>query len=64
MAIALILQPVRNEREGGSSGPSYVTTAALKARNKARRWITRYYHITPAPLSELGWVLGTRHLTL
>lgn len=55
---------MRNERIGGSSGPSYVTTAALKARNKARRWLEATYRISDRPIADLGWVLGNRHLTL
>lgn len=65
LAIAIILLPVRNERVSGSgAGPSYVTQASIAARNRARAWLERNYHITPAPVSLTGWVLGTRRLTV
>ncbi len=55
---------MRNERLGGSGGPSYVTTAALAARNRARAWLERHYSISPLSPAQLGWVLGTTHLTI
>lgn len=64
LAIAMILLPVRNERMGGGSGPSYVTNASLQARNRARTWLTENYHIVPDPPDITGWVLGTRHFPL
>lgn len=41
----MILLPIRNERMGGGSGPSYTTTASLKARNKARAWLEENFTI-------------------
>lgn len=64
LAIALILLPVRNERMGGSAGPSYVTTASVKARNKARAWLEQHYRIVPQSPAETGWVLGTQRLKI
>ena len=56
--MAIVLLPVRNEREGGSSGPSYATRASMAARNKARAWLQDNFTIVPKPPTETGWQLG------
>ena len=58
LILAILMLPVRNERNGGETGPSYATTAAINARNKAREWLKQNYDLTEKPLSETGWVLG------
>lgn len=57
LALAMVLLPARNERHGGDTGPSYVSEASIRARNKARRFFEKYYTITKKPLSEVGWQL-------
>ncbi len=48
---------------GGSAGPSYVTTASIRARNRAKAWLEANYTIVPgAP--DNGWVLGTERLKI
>lgn len=56
--IPLVLLPVRNERNGGSAGPSYTTKASLAARNKARVFLEEHFNIVPKPVHETGWKLG------
>ena len=56
--MAIVLLPVRNEREGGSSGPSYATRAAMTARNKAHAFLHAHFSIVPKPPTETGWQLG------
>lgn len=50
--------PVRNERHGGSGGPSYVTRASIAARNKARRFLEENFSIVNKRVEETGWMLG------
>ena len=56
--IPLVLMPVRNERHGGSGGPSYATKASIAARNKTRRFLEQHFTIVKKPVSETGWQLG------
>ena len=58
LEIALILLPVRNQRLGGSSGPSYATKASMRARNKAAKFLREHFEIVNKPVSETGWKLG------
>jgi len=57
LVLAIIMLPVRNERNGGSTGPSYSTNAAIDARNRCRAWLEQHYTITNKPLIEVGWQL-------
>ncbi len=57
-ALALILLPARNERNGGKTGPSYATNAAIDARNRCRAWLETHFTITDKPLAETGWQLS------
>ena len=50
--------PARNERHGGSGGPSYVIKASIAARNKARRFLAENFQIVKKPVHETGWLLG------
>lgn len=50
--------PVRNERHGGSGGPSYTVRASMAARNKARKFLEQNFKIVKKPVSETGWLLG------
>jgi hypothetical protein len=56
--IPLILLPVRNERLGGSGGPSYAIKASITARNKARRFLETHFQLVDKPATETGWKLG------
>lgn len=56
--IPLVLLPVRNERHGGSAGPSYTQRASMDARNKALAFLTTHFEIVKRPLAEIGWQLG------
>lgn len=58
LVIPLLLLPVRNQRHGGESGPSYADRASMKARNQIRGWLEENFSIVPKPLSETGWVLA------
>lgn len=58
LEIALILLPVRNERLGGSGGPSYSVKASMRARNKAARFLQEHFEIVNKPVTETGWKLG------
>ena len=58
LEIALILLPVRNQRLGGSSGPSYATQASCRARNKAAKFLSDHFEIVSKPVTETGWKLG------
>lgn len=57
LVLAVLMLPVRNERQGGKSGPSYATNAAIDARNRARIWLEANFQISPKPLAEIGRVL-------
>jgi hypothetical protein len=57
LLLAVVMLPVRNERQGGKSGPSYATNAAIDARNQARIWLETHFRIVQKPLAETGWVL-------
>lgn len=51
--MALILLPIRNERLGGTAGPSYTTTASIKARNRCRAWLEETFTIAePADAAD------------
>jgi len=56
--------PIRNERHGGKSGPSYTTRASMAARNKARAFLESHFRIVKKPIQETGWKLGTTHLQI
>ena len=58
MILAVIMLPVRNERNGGDTGPSYAVNAAIDARNRCREWLETHYTLTNKPITEVGWVLG------
>ncbi len=50
--------PVRNERNGGTSGPSYVTRAGNIASSRAQRFLEKHFTIVAKSLEETGWQLG------
>jgi hypothetical protein len=56
--------PIRNERHGGSGGPSYAARASTAARNKARQFLETHFTIVPKPAAQTGWKLGTEPLKL
>lgn len=56
--IPLVLLPVRNERMGGSGGPSYATRAGNAASTRARRFLEQYFTIVDKPVTDTGWQLG------
>jgi hypothetical protein len=58
LVIALVMMPVRNERHGGTSGPSYVTRAGNTASSKATRFLETHFRIVPKSVEETGWKLG------
>lgn len=60
----LVLLPVRNQRHGGDSGPSYADRASIAARNKARAFLETHFEITNQPLAETGWQLGDSPMKL
>ena len=61
-----MLLPARNERVAGeASGPSYTTTAMIKARNRARAWLEEHFTIIPKTTpADTGWALGNQPLSL
>ncbi len=59
LALAMVLLPIRNERLGGSGGPSYIIRASLNAKNKARAFMEKHFSIVAKPPAETGWHLGT-----
>lgn len=56
--------PIRNERHGGKSGPSYAARASAAARNKARAFLESHFTIVPKPVHITGWQLGTKHMEI
>lgn len=64
LTIPLVLMPVRNERMGGSSGPSYTTRASTTARNRARAFLEQHFTIVTKPVAATGWKLGTQAMQL
>lgn len=58
LAAANVLLPVRNERQGGNSGPGFVTSASIRGRNTAKAWLEQHYQIVDKPVAEVGWKLG------
>jgi hypothetical protein len=64
LVIPLVLMAARNERHGGSGGPSYAARASTAARNKARQFLEAHFTIVPKPVHETGWKLGTEPLKL
>lgn len=64
LALPLILMPARNQRHGGSTGPSYATRARMDAANRARAFLEQHFQIVPKPVAETGWQLGTATLQL
>lgn len=48
---------------GGTAGPSYVSQASIKAKNRAKNWLENTFTIVPGPPVN-GWVLGTDHLII
>lgn len=54
----MVMMPVRNERHGGTTGPSYVVAASLAAKNKARAFLETHFEIVAASPAEVGWQLG------
>jgi hypothetical protein len=59
LVLPLVMMPVRNERLGGSGGPSYIIRASLAAKNKAHAFLTEHFTIVPKSPAETGWKLGT-----
>jgi hypothetical protein len=57
LLLAVVMLPVRNERQGGKSGPSYATNANIDARNRARAWLEARFLITDKSPAEIGWIL-------
>ena len=54
----MVLLPIRNERIGGSGGPSYVAKASMAARVRALNFLKTHFEIVPKPVTETGWMLG------
>lgn len=54
----MVLLPIRNERMGGSGGPSYVAKASMDARLRALNFLKQHFEIVSKPVTETGWMLG------
>lgn len=58
LVVAMVMLPVRNERLGGTAGPSYSLKASLKAKNRAHDFLKEHFEIVDADPAEVGWRLG------